>query len=53
MVYSALNVDEWVVLTWSRKSNLRLAEIESYVCLVSFEDGKHRSVQDYIVLFLM
>ena len=43
-----------MVLAWSRKSNLWLAETTSYECKVSFEDGGCRvSPRFYFFIFDM
>ena len=42
-----------MVLVWSRKSCLGLAEIASLVFLVLFKDVGRRVSQDFIFLFLM
>ena len=39
VVWSALIVGKWVVVAWSRKSYVELAEIISFVFLVLFKDG--------------
>ena len=42
VVWGALIVDGWVVVTWSRKTCIEIAEIASFVFLVLFHDQRRR-----------
>ena len=50
VVWGALIVDGWVVVTWSRKTCIEIAEIASFVFLVLFQDER-RSVSPRFHLF--